>query len=64
MGQLNRPSNILPRVKAYDSRSLNLMIASDKACSATNSENAVWGSNVVSNHLLFLWYFYGVLPMN
>lgn len=47
MGQLNRPRNILPRVKAYDSKSLSLMIASDKACSASSSENAVWGSNVV-----------------
>ncbi|CAN6285601.1 unnamed protein product [Urochloa humidicola] len=47
MGSLNTSKHILPRIKAYDSKTLTLMIAADKACSASSSENAVWGSTVV-----------------
>lgn len=46
MGSLSRPRGILPRVKAYDSKSLSLMITADKASSSSGSENPTWGSTV------------------
>ncbi|KAJ1260669.1 hypothetical protein BS78_10G250400 [Paspalum vaginatum] len=46
MGALNAPRKILPRVKAYDSKIISSLIEADKACSASNSENATWGSNL------------------
>lgn len=47
MGTLNRPGGISPRVKVYDAKSLSMMIATDKASSATGSANPTWGSSVV-----------------
>lgn len=59
MGSLSRPRGILPRVKAYDSKSLSLMITADKASSSSGSENPTWGSTVVcfscNNNSMILW---------
>lgn len=46
-GTLNRRRGILPHVKVYDSKSLSLMIAVDKASPASGAENGTWGSSVV-----------------
>jgi len=41
-GTLNRRRGILPHVKVYDSKSLSLMIAVDKASPASGAENGTW----------------------